>query len=135
MLVYYGSVTVAVMSSTERRVRAWRRGVRAESVAAFWLRWHGYRIIARRFRCGLGEIDIIAERGGVLAIIEVKAYRPRYGEPPISRRQRIRLVGAARAAMGRWPRLANLQPRFDLFVWCGLSWPRHYRGVFDAVDL
>jgi putative endonuclease len=55
-----------------RRRRAWQRGRRGEGLAACWLRLKGYRLLARNFRCGAGEIDLIACRGRVLALVEVK---------------------------------------------------------------
>jgi putative endonuclease len=54
------------------RRKAERRGKRGEGWAAWLLRLKGYRILARRARTPLGEIDIIARRGRVTAFIEVK---------------------------------------------------------------
>jgi putative endonuclease len=48
-------------------------GVRGEEMAAGFLRQKGYNILARRYRTANGEIDIIAEQGGILVFIEVKA--------------------------------------------------------------
>ena len=56
-----------------KRQAAEKRGRRAESVAAFWLRLKGWRILARRARVPGGEVDIVARRGSRLAFIEVKA--------------------------------------------------------------
>lgn len=50
-----------------------RRGRRAESLAALWLRLKGWRILARRARVPGGEVDIVARRGRTLAFVEVKA--------------------------------------------------------------
>jgi putative endonuclease len=58
---------------SRRRRDAERRGQRGEEWAAWLLRLKGYRILARRVRTPLGEIDIIARRGRVTAFIEVKA--------------------------------------------------------------
>lgn len=49
------------------------RGRRGERLAAFWLRLHGWRILARRARVAGGEVDLIARRGRMLAFVEVKA--------------------------------------------------------------
>src|SRR5919109_1553817 len=62
----------ALLPSRQRRA-AERRGKRGEGWAAWLLRAKGYRILARRVRTPLGEIDIIARRGRVTAFIEVKA--------------------------------------------------------------
>ena len=50
-----------------------KRGRGAETVAAWWLRLHGWRILARRARVPGGEVDIVARRGRTLAFVEVKA--------------------------------------------------------------
>ena len=55
------------------REAAEKRGRGAETLACWWLRLHGWRILARRARVSGGEVDIIARRGRVLAFVEVKA--------------------------------------------------------------
>lgn len=55
-----------------RRARE-RDGRRAESVAAFYLRAKGYRVLARRVRTAVGEIDLIVRKGKTLVFVEVKA--------------------------------------------------------------
>ena len=55
------------------RQHAEKRGRRAESLAALWLRLKGWRILARRARVRGGEVDLVARRGRTLAFVEVKA--------------------------------------------------------------
>ena len=55
------------------RETAERRGRGAETLACWWLRLHGWRILARRARVSGGEVDIVARRRRTLAFIEVKA--------------------------------------------------------------
>jgi putative endonuclease len=55
------------------REAAEKRGRGAETLAAMWLRLHGWRILARRARVPGGEVDIVARRGRTLAFVEVKA--------------------------------------------------------------
>lgn len=55
------------------RSAAEKRGRGAETLAAWWLRLHGWRILARRARVPGGEVDIVARRGRTLAFVEVKA--------------------------------------------------------------
>jgi len=53
-----------------------------ERVAGRWLEVHGWRILARRFRSGHRDLDLVAERDGVVAFVEVKARRGRqWGDP------------------------------------------------------
>ena len=55
------------------RQQAEKRGRKAETLACWWLRLRGWRILARRARVAGGEVDIVARRGRTLAFIEVKA--------------------------------------------------------------
>jgi putative endonuclease len=59
------------------RVRAYRRGLLAESLAATLFRLKGYRIVARLYRTPVGEIDLVALKGKRLAFVEVKARKTR----------------------------------------------------------
>ncbi|HBC53983.1 MAG TPA: YraN family protein, partial [Alphaproteobacteria bacterium] len=54
-------------SPVQKRQRAYRRGLDAEWLCVLSLRARGYRILARRYRCVAGEIDIVARRGKVIA--------------------------------------------------------------------
>ena len=59
-----------------RRIRgalARRSGRRAEAWAALWMMAKGYRILGFRLRTRLGEIDLLAQKGRVLAVVEVKS--------------------------------------------------------------
>lgn len=53
--------------------KAYRFGMLAEHIAAFGLCLRGYKILARRYKTPVGEIDLIAQRKNVLAFVEVKA--------------------------------------------------------------
>ena len=55
------------------RQQAERRGRGAETLACWYLRLHGWRILARRARVPGGEVDVVARRGRTLAFVEVKA--------------------------------------------------------------
>ena len=116
----------------ENRQEARRRGQRAEVLAALWLRLKGYRILARGFRVPAGEIDLIARRGGVLALVEVKA-RPTLAaaREAISARQRARIARAAEAYVQRHPKLAGLALRFDAILLARGSLPRHIKSAWQ----
>ena len=116
--------------SRAARHRAWRRGHWAEAACAVALMLRGYRILGRRVRSPVGEIDIVARRGAVLAIVEVKA-RPdsAAAAEAVTPRQRERLIRAAGWVVAGRPDLAAMQVRFDVMLVTPWRWPRH---VVDA---
>ena len=57
---------------TARRIAAERRGRRGEGLAALWLQLHGWRVLARRIKAGVGEVDLVVRRGRLVAFVEVK---------------------------------------------------------------
>jgi len=109
-----------------RRHRAQRRGVFAEALCRWHLRLRGWRIVASDWRCPAGEIDILARRGGVLAIIEVKSRRDLASAVlSVLPRQRRRIARAASAFLLMRPDLAELALRFDVMLVAPLRPPRH----------
>ncbi len=120
------------MTAAARR-RAYARGRRAERLAAWWLRLHGYRVLAQGFRSPVGEIDIVARRGAILAIIEVKRRtKLAVAGEAISRRQQRRVGRAAEAYLQRHPQLAGLQLRFDALLLAPGRLPHHIKHAWSA---
>ena len=85
----------------ERQI-AFRTGISAESRAAAFLIAKGFRILARRWRSPVGEIDIIARRRSLLVFVEVKA-RENLDDAAwsVTDRQRLRIAAAAEAWLAR----------------------------------
>ena len=96
---------------------SYRRGIAAEDAACAALITDGWTILARRLRTKAGEVDAVAERGGILAIIEVKA-RPTLAAAAIALtdRQRTRLLGACDIILGEHPDWGPNGVRFDIIV-------------------
>jgi len=94
---------------------------------------HGWRIVARDWRCPAGEIDIIARRGQVLAIIEVKA-RATVADAvsSVTPRQRRRIARAAASFLAARPELAGSSVRFDVMLVAPRRIPRHLPGAWRA---
>ena len=92
-------------------------GRAAEAAAARFLERRGYRILNTNFRAKGGEIDLVAQDGDALAIVEVR-YRAsdRYGgaAASITHAKRSRIIRAARLLLARNPPLARLPARFDV---------------------
>lgn len=116
--------------SRERR-RAYRLGHWAEAAAAALLIAKGYRIVARRYRSSLGEIDLIVRRGRVVAFVEVKA---RAGEAEaleaVGKAGARRICDAADLWLSRHPQAGGLDLRFDMVVVLPWRLPRHLPDAF-----
>jgi putative endonuclease len=120
--------------TTQARQRAHRLGHSAEWRAVWRLRLAGYSILARRYKTKLGEIDIVARRGSILAFIEVKA-RADFEQATfaLNGRQFGRVASAASLFVARHPHYANHSLRFDAMLVVGF-WPRHMRDVWRAPE-
>lgn len=119
--------------SLEDRQRAWRRGWWAETLCTITLRLRGYRIMSRRLRTPVGEIDILARRGKILAVIEVKAREDIAGAAEsVTDRQKQRLIRAAGWVVAGRPDLASLDTRFDVMLVAPRRWPRHMVDAWRA---
>lgn len=117
----------------ERRRRTDRFGRYAEALCRWWLRLKGYRILATRLRTPLGEIDIVARRGGTLAVVEVKARADwAQASEALSARQRGRLARAAHLYLAANPQYVGLSLRFDVMLVTPWSLPRHLRDAWRA---
>jgi putative endonuclease len=117
------------------RQRAERRGRMAEWLCLWHLRLRGWHILARGWRCPSGEIDILARRGGVLAVIEVKR-RAAFAAAAhaLAPRQRRRIERAAAAYLNTRPDLAGLDLRFDLMLVMPWRLPHHWRDAWRPGD-
>jgi putative endonuclease len=116
----------------ERQI-AFRTGLSAESRAAVLLIAKGFRILARRWRSPVGEIDIVARRRSLLVFVEVKA-RENLEDAAwsVTDRQRSRIVAAAEAwlAVHADKRIRDI--RFDVILVAPGHIPRHIPSAFDA---
>lgn len=73
--------------------------------------------MARRLRTKAGEIDLVAERGGLLAIVEVKARPTLAGAAgSLGLKQRARLLAAAEIALAEHPDWGKNGVRFDVLL-------------------
>ena len=115
---------------TRDRRRAEAGGRKAETVAAWWLRLRGWRILATRARVPGGEVDLVARRGRTLAFIEVKARASEEGAALALDQYRLRRVAvAAERLSARYARPGD-DIRIDaMFVVPG-RWPRHLPNVW-----
>jgi len=116
---------------TSKRRKAYLRGHRGEWRAAAALMVKGYRILARRYRTRLGEIDLIARRGDLVLIVEVKARQTlQEAMQAIARESERRIEAAADLWLSRQPDHGRLSVRFDMVAVLPWRWPVHVPDVF-----
>lgn len=115
------------------RQRAERRGRRGEFRAAWALRLKGFRVVAHRYKCKAGEIDLIARRGDLVAIVEVKA-RPSVTEAmdAVTPAASHRIEAAADHWLAKQPDYGKLSLRFDLVAVLPGRWPIHVPAIFTV---
>ena len=120
-----------VDAALKLRRKAYRRGHSSEWLAAAALMLKGFRIVARRYRTKLGEIDLIARRGDLVLIVEVKARRTLLeAMDAIARESERRIEGAADLWLARQRDHAKLSVRFDMVAVLPWRWPVHVENVF-----
>jgi putative endonuclease len=118
-----------------KRRRAYRRGHRGEWLAAAALMAKGFRIVARRYKTRLGEIDLIARRGDLVLIVEVKARRTlQEAMDAIIYSSERRIEGAADLWLSRQPDCGRLSIRFDMVAVLPWRWPVHVENIFQGLN-
>ena len=134
-----------VMHPRPERQIAFRTGISAESRAAAFLIAKGFRILARRWKSPVGEIDIVARRRGLLIFVEVKARekldifvevkaREKLDDAAwaVSTPQRSRIIAAAEAWLARYGDARIRDMRFDVMLVAPGRMPRHIPAAFEA---
>jgi putative endonuclease len=100
------------------------------------LRLKLYRIVARRVKTPVGEIDLIVRRGGVTVFVEVKSRSFSHQEAEaLQAVNRRRIVRAAQLWLTRHADADVGGLRFDVIFLAPFAWPRHIVGAFDATGL
>jgi len=116
---------------SKARIAAYRGGHRGEALAALFLQCKLYRIVQRRYKTPVGEIDLIAERFGTTVFVEVKARRRAESEAEtLQGVNQSRILRAAQYWLARHPAKAATPLRFDIIFLTPGRWPRHLTNVF-----
>jgi len=108
----------------------------AEARALDYLQGQGLRLLARNWRCKLGELDLVMQDGDTVAVIEVRSRsRTDFGAAAetVDARKLARRVRATRLWLARRPELAERPLRFDVVTLDAgaLEWRRE---AFDAAE-
>lgn len=112
---------------TRLRKRRERLGRRGEMLATWLLRLKGYRILGRRVRTPLGEIDLIAQApSGMLCFVEVKMRSAsETALLALGPQQQMRIARAAELYLAHRPDLGRKGVRFDVVTVGARALPRH----------
>jgi putative endonuclease len=115
-----------------RRRQAEAAGRRAERLAGWWLRLKGWRILASRVRTPVGEVDLVARRGRMVAFVEVKQ-RATLAEldMAIDHHRLRRVAAAAEALMPRFVPVGH-DARIDVILLAPGRLPRHLTHVWQG---
>ena len=117
--------------NTQKRKRAQRWGHVSEWLAAASLILKGYRIMKMRYKTKTGEVDIIARKGHLIIMVEVKARRTieeAFDAVTVASQRRIESAGDLWLAQQKNPHLLSV--RYDIIAVRPWKWPHHYENAF-----
>ena len=116
-------------STATRRV-AEAAGRRGERLAGWWLRLKGWSILDHRVRTPVGEVDLVARKGNLVAFVEVKT-RAAAAELDfaIDQRSLARVAAAAEYLMSRYA-TAGEDIRVDVILLAPGTPPRHIENAW-----
>lgn len=113
--------------------RSYKFGLLAEDFAAWGLRLRGYKILARRYKTPVGEIDLVARRGNMVAFVEVKARQElSTALQAVTPQMRQRITRAASHFIARHAGLCGCDMRFDLIAVAPPFYWRHLDNAWQA---
>ena len=111
-------------------------GRRGEAWAALFLQLQGFRVLDRRVKTPLGELDLVVSRRRTVVFVEVKSrsFSHQEGDALLAV-NRKRIVRAAQYWLIRHADRANDDLRFDVIFLAPFAWPRHIVNAFDATGI
>ncbi len=109
---------------------AYRKGLWGERLAALFLQLKGYRILARRYRTPVGELDVIAQKGTVIVAVEVKTRATlREAQDILAMCSHQRMYRALSFYLTHHGRYATYDIRLDGICLGAWFFPVHMRGL------
>ena len=115
------------------RLKAYRKGHRAEWLAALSLIVRGYKIKALRFKTPVGEIDLIARKGDLILFVEVKARASHQAAlDSVNYAAQRRISKAGKWWLSQQKDFHKISWRFDVMTVIPWRWPRHYKDVWSS---
>ncbi len=126
-----GVVAKPIKAEQKARHQTYLKALWAENLAALYFFCCGYRIEARRWRCALGEIDLILRRRNILVFVEVKLRKTMEAAlSSISHQQQARILRAAQIYVSGQKNSDPLTLRADAFCCAPWRWPVHIENAF-----
>ena len=115
-----------------KRQRAELGGRRAERLASLWLQLKGWKILGRRVRTPVGEVDLVARRGRIVAFVEVKARATAEEAGFALDEWRLRRVAAAAGALAHLYARPGDDIRLDAVFIVPRRLPRHLANIWHG---
>ncbi|QDK32499.1 YraN family protein [Sphingomonas sp. IC081] len=116
---------------SDRRAHAERQGRRGETLALWYLRLSGWRVLARRAKTVRGEVDLVVRRGRTLCFVEVK-WRSRAEDlgHAIDAYRLRRVAAAAQVLAARYQKPGD-NLRIDVLLLAPGCWPRRITNAWQ----
>ena len=116
---------------SSQKIKAYKKGHRAEWLAAIALFFKGYRILARRYKTPVGEVDLIVRKKNLIVFVEVKARATeQLALESISSSAQRRISAAGEWWISQQRNGAHYTWRFDVIAVTPRRWPIHYKDVW-----
>lgn len=110
------------LARVRRGELAWHSGRAAEEQVAWAYRRRGYHLVATRWRCAAGEIDLILRRGRLIVFVEVKrSHDFRAAAERLQGRQITRICRAAECYLSQEGSAADVDARIDVALVDGVG--------------
>lgn len=112
-------------------------GTESEDRALRFLESKGLQLVARNWRCRLGELDLVLRDGDTIVVAEVRGRsRPEFGggAESVDWRKQQRIARATQQMLARRRDLADRPLRFDIVALDGSGGIQWLQGAFEASE-
>ena len=113
-----------------QKLKNYNFGLFAEGVCCFYLKCLFYKILERRCKTPLGEIDIIAKKGKKIIFIEVKARKSKDEQEVLTSKQKYRIINASNYYISKKSEFQGLNLRFDLIIFNNALAFKHIKNAW-----
>lgn len=117
-------------------VSNYQKGMWSEWFVSICLQMLGYKILSKRFKTKLGEVDLIARKRSVLVFVEVKN-RKKLSDAlgVVDIRTQKRIINAAKLFVQKHPYEGGKGFRFDVIALYSGICVRHIRNAFNESEI